>query len=694
MACKKTACSCHEHDHKETCSCHEHEHKETCSCHEHEHKENCSCHEHEHKETCSCHEHKHEHGCSRSHSHSHSHFGEGHTCACGCEHSHTLNTRGTLIKIACSLLLALLSYFIMNKVSFGIGVAVMAAGYLISSYDIIYDAAKGIFKGHFLDENFLMTVASVGAFILGEYFEALAVLILFKIGEMFEEYAEDRSRRSIEALASLKEDTARVIRDGKEETVPADEVSAGETVCVYPGERIAFDGRVIDGVSSVDTSAITGEAAPRDVFPGSDVYSGFINASARITVEVVSPASVSTVSRILKLVESASEKKSKHESFIRRFAKVYTPTVVILAILLAVLPIFFGAKPSVSIYRALSFLVVSCPCALVVSVPLAIFCGIGKASRSGILIKGGSALEVLSDAKIAVFDKTGTLTEGRFSVSEIVTGKDEDYILSLAASAEGASTHPIALSILSEAKKRGIAPERADEIREIAGTGVFARIGDKDVMVGRGSTVVGRPETLVSVTVDGREEGYILLSDTLKEGASEAISAIKRVGIERCIILTGDREESAVDVGARVGADEVRHSLLPEEKATELEKLKGELSGKGKIIFTGDGINDAPVLACADVGVSVGDFASDAAIEASDVVLLGADRGSCDIRKLEKAIKIAKKTVSIVKANVFGSIIIKVAVLALCSFGLLGMWAAIFADVGVLILAVLNSLRV
>lgn len=683
MACKKTVCSCHEHEHKKTCSCHEHEHKGTCSCHEHEHKENCSCHEH-----------KHEHGCSRSHSHSHSHSGEGHTCACGCEHSHSLNTRGTLIKIACSLLLALLAYFIMNKVSFGIGVAVMAAGYLISSYDIIYDAAKGIFKGHFLDENFLMTVASVGAFILGEYFEALAVLILFKIGEMFEEYAEDRSRRSIEALASLKEDTARVIRDGKEESVPADEVSAGETVCVYPGERIAFDGRVIDGVSSVDTSAITGESAPKDVFPGSDVYSGFINASARITVEVVSPASVSTVSRILKLVESASEKKSKHESFIRRFAKVYTPTVVILAILLAVLPIFFGVDPSVSIYRALSFLVVSCPCALVVSVPLAIFCGIGKASRSGILIKGGSALEVLSDARIAVFDKTGTLTEGRFSVSEIVTDKDEDYILSLAASAESASTHPIALSILSEAKKRGIAPERADEIREIAGTGVFARIKDKEVMVGRGSTVVGRPETLVSVTVDGREEGYILLSDTLKEGASEAISAIKRVGIERCIILTGDREESAVDVGARVGADEVRHSLLPEEKATELEKLKGELSGKGKIIFTGDGINDAPVLASADVGVSVGDFASDAAIEASDVVLLGADRGSCDIRKLEKAIKIAKKTVSIVKVNVFGSIIIKVGVLALCSFGLLGMWAAIFADVGVLILAVLNSLRV
>ena len=570
----------------------------------------------------------------------------------------------------------------------------MAAGYLISSYDIIYDAAKGLFKGHFLDENFLMTVASIGAFILGEYFEALAVLILFKIGEMFEEYAEDRSRRSIEALASLKEDTARVIREGKEESVPADEVSAGETVCVYPGERIAFDGRVIDGVSSVDTSAITGESAPRDVFPGSDVYSGFINVSARITVEVVSPASGSTVSRILKLVESASEKKSNHESFIRRFAKVYTPTVVILAILLAVLPIFFGVDPSISIYRALSFLVVSCPCALVVSVPLAIFCGIGKASRSGILIKGGSALEVLSDAKIAVFDKTGTLTEGRFSVREIVTDKGEDYILSLAASAESASTHPIALSILSEAKKRGIAPERADEIREIAGTGVFARIKDKEVMVGRGSTVVGRPETLVSVTVDGREEGYILLSDTLKEGASEAISAIKRVGIERCIILTGDREESARDVGVKVGADEVRHSLLPEEKATELEKLKGELSGKGKIIFTGDGINDAPVLACADVGVSVGDFASDAAIEASDVVLLGADRGSCDIRKLEKAIKIAKKTVSIVKVNVFGSIIIKVGVLALCSFGLLGMWAAIFADVGVLILAVLNSLRV
>lgn len=605
-----------------------------------------------------------------------------------------MNTKGTIIKIVCSVALAILSAFIMKMTNPIIGIAVMAVGYLISSYDIIYDAAKGVFKGHFLDENFLMTVASLGAFVLGEYFEALAVLILFKIGVMFEEYASERSRRSIESLASLKEDSARVIRDGEEVIVSADEVSVGETVCVYPGGRIPFDGRVIEGISSADTSAITGESAPKDIFPESEVYEGFINVSARILIKVTAPASESAVSRILKLVESASEKKSKHESFIRRFAKIYTPTVVVLALLLAFLPMAFGVDPKESVYRALSFLVVSCPCALVVSVPLAIFCGIGRASVEGILIKGGSAIEALALSRTAVLDKTGTLTEGRFSVKEIVCDGEENHLLTLAASAEAASTHPIAESLRREANARGLALKKAEKIRETAGVGVCAVIEGKIISVTKRNASEKHAGTVVSVSFDGKEEGYIVLSDTVKSGAAEAIAEAKAAGIRKCVILTGDGEASAKEVALAVGADDVKYSLLPEDKANELEILKKELSSNEKIIFAGDGINDAPVLAAADVGISVGNFASDAAIEASDIVLPGTGDDCSDIKKLGRALRIAKKTMGIIKINVFASILIKVGVLVLCSFGILGMWAAIFADVGVLILAVLNSLRV
>jgi len=595
-----------------------------------------------------------------------------------------------------SLLLAVSGLIIIKCGYAAVGIAVIGAGYLISSYDIILDAMRGLFKGHFLDENFLMTVASVGAFILGEYLEALAVLILFKIGGMFEEYAEERSRRSIEALGELKEDKANLIKDGEIITVSADEVKAGDTVCVYPGGRIAFDGVVTEGVSSADTSAITGESLQRELRPGSEVYSGFINTTSRISIKVQKPASESTVSRILKLVESASERKSHHESFIRRFAKVYTPAVVTFAVLLALLPIAFGGDARESVYRALSFLVVSCPCALVVSVPLAVFCGIGKASRSGILIKGGNALENLSRAKVAVFDKTGTLTEGHFSISKIESAIDEDTLLTYAASAESCSTHPIAVSLVSEAKKRGITLLETKDITELAGTGVKATVDKREITVGRASLSgdANAKGAGVHVYADGEEVGVIYLEDKLKDGAKQAISALKRSGISKCIILTGDSEENAVRVAGEVGADDVKFSLLPEEKASELHALRKGMDKGDKIIFTGDGINDAPVLAEADVGISVGDFASDAAIEASDVVLLGADDRACDISKLSVAIDISKKAMRIVKANVFGSIAVKLAVLALCSFGLLGMWAAIFADVGVLILAVLNSLRI
>lgn len=578
-----------------------------------------------------------------------------------------------------------------------IGVVIIAAGYLLSSHEIIVAAFKGLFKGHFLDENFLMTIASIGAFIMGEYFEALAVLVLFKIGEMFEEYAEEKSRRSINALNDLKEENALVIRGGKEVSVPTDDVEVGEEVYCYPGGRIAFDGVILEGESSLDTSAITGESLPRDVSVGSEVYSGAINLSGRIKIKVEKAASDSTVSRILKLVESANEKKSVHETFIRRFAKVYTPTVVALAVLLAVVPLFFHVEAKVSIYRALSFLVVSCPCALVVSVPLAIFCGIGKASRNGILIKGGSVLETLADAKVAAFDKTGTLTEGHFSIVSIQSsgGRSEDEIISLAASAESYSTHPIAVCIVEEGKRRGLEIIKADEISEAAGKGVRAMISGEEICVGNSGLIGERKrDGSVYVTAGGELIGKIELSDKLKSGAKEAIKSLKALGIEKCVIFTGDSEENATKIASEVGADDVKHSLLPEGKAEELEKLKAGLSKGEKVIFTGDGINDAPVLAMADIGISVGDFGSDAAIEASDVVLLSGSDKVCDIAKIGEAIKLSRKVMATVKVNVIGSIAIKLIVLGLCSFGILGMWAAIFGDVGVLILAILNSLRV
>lgn len=598
------------------------------------------------------------------------------------------------MKIAASIILAIAGVLIADKINLAFGVTLIAVGYLISSYNIIHAALKGVFKGHFLDENFLMVVASVGAFILGEYFEALAVLILFKVGEMFEEYAEERSRRSIEALSELTEESAHVIRGGEEVAIPTGEVKAGDMVYVYPGGRIAFDGVVTAGVSTADTSAITGESIPREIRPGDEVYSGFINVSARISMKVTRPACESTVSRILKLVESASERKSRHESFIRRFAKIYTPAVVAFAVLLAIVPIFFGFDAKESVYRALSFLVVSCPCALVVSVPLAIFCGIGKASRDGILIKGGSALEALSYAKVAVFDKTGTLTEGHFSISEIRSSIPEDEFLALAASAERYSTHPIAVCITEEAKKRGLTLYEASEVVEVAGKGVKALIDGREICIGN-ATLIGKERgsgAEVYVTAGGEAIGHIRLSDKVKPGAKEALSAIRNLGVKRCIIFTGDGEENALSVADEVSADEVRHSLLPEGKASALEEVKSSLEKGEKVIFTGDGINDAPVLACADVGISAGDFASDAAIEASDVILLG--NGGCDIAKLKDAIILSRRVMRTVKVNVFASILIKISVLILCSFGILGMWAAIFADVGVLILAILNSLRV
>ncbi len=673
--------------------------KEKCSCHEHkhEHHEGCGCneHKHEHHEGCGCHEHKHEHheGCGCGHSHDS-------LCGCGHDHSGGGSIRSYIIRIAISVALAVAGGLVMHLLPAfsAVGVVIIALGFLVAGYDIILSAFKSLFGLRLLDENFLMTVAAIGAFILGEYFEALAVLVLFRIGNVFEAYAEERSRKSVLALKSLTPDEVTVLREGSEITVDTESVECGEEVVLSVGERASFDAVIVDGRTTLDTAAITGESMPREAGVGDEIYSGSINLSSRIVIRVTKRSSESTVSRILRMVESASERKSHHESFIRRFAKVYTPAVVVAALLLAVVPLFFGASASESVYRALSFLVVSCPCALVISVPLAAFCGIGRASRNGILIKGGRSLELLEKANVFCFDKTGTLTEGRFSVESIECSGNENEFLSILASAESSSTHPVAVSVVNEAKARGVYVPRAESISEIAGKGTKALINGSVYLAGSAGFMEENNVTVphevsigsrVYLASDGNLIGSAVLSDKIKEGSAKTLESLKKDGAKSCIILTGDVRSSAVSVGEQIGVDEVLAELLPSEKLDMLEHLK---ECGNTVVFTGDGINDAPVLAAADVGVSIGDFGSDAAIEASDIVLLSA--GGSDIEKLYYAYKLSKRVMRTIRTNVIGSITIKILVLLLCSIGAVGMWAAILADVGVLILAILNSMRI
>lgn len=580
--------------------------------------------------------------------------------------------------------------------------------YMVVGYDVVGEAIEGICHGEVFDEDFLMFVATVGAMCIGflpgaepQFAEAVFVMLFFQVGELFEHYAEHRSRRSIRALMDIRPDAANVLRNGKIQTVSPDTIAVGETVIVKPGERVALDGEIVDGTSALNTVALTGESMPRDVRKGDQVVSGCVNISGVLTVKVQKSFGESTASKIISMVENASEKKSKSEAFITRFARVYTPIVVIVALVLAFVPPMFcgGYVEALTtwLYRALTFLVVSCPCALVISIPLSFFGGIGGASRHGILIKGASYIDALSELDTVVFDKTGTLTHGEFCVEAIHPDKiSPEQLLHLAAHVERYSTHPIAVS-LKQAFGNEADGCKVEDVEEIAGHGVRAVVNGHTVCVGNERMmdsvgaewhkchVVG---TTVHVSIDGEYAGHIVVADRIKEDAADAIAGLHAMGISNTVMLTGDRKEVGEDVARRVGIDDCHTQLLPADKLGILEQLLDKKKKNSTLAFVGDGINDAPALARADVGVAMGALGSDAAIEAADVVLMD-DKPS----KMVTAIRIARRTLGIARQNVWFAIGVKVLVLLFAAVGLATMWMAVFADVGVMVLAVLNAMR-
>jgi len=576
--------------------------------------------------------------------------------------------------------------------------------YLIIGYDILKKAFLGIIHGEVFDENFLMAIATVGAMVLGEYKEASAVMLFYQVGELFQSYAVGKSRKNISALMDIRPDYANIEKDGKLEQVDPDDVQIGTVIVVQPGEKVPIDGKVVEGSSSLNTSALTGESVPREVHVGDEIISGCVNLNGLIKIETTKEFGESTVSKILDLVENSSMKKSRSENFITRFAKYYTLAVCIAALALAVLPplvnMIMGNPAAWSkwIIRALTTLVISCPCALVISIPLSFFGGIGGASAKGILVKGSNYLEALSYTKYVVCDKTGTLTKGVFQVTEIhpVSGMTEADLLEKAAFVESYSNHPISKS-LKEAYGREIDNNRVTDAREISGHGVSAVVDGHEVAAGNvklmkkmniEAAVPASVGTEIHVAVDGKYAGYILISDVVKPNAKEAISGLKAAGVEKVVMLTGDARKVADAVGRELGVDEVRSELLPGDKVDEVEKLIAAKGEKEKLAFVGDGINDAPVLSRADIGIAMGALGSDAAIEAADIVLMDDDPA-----KIATAMKISKKTLRIVHQNIVFALVIKFACLALGAVGFVNMWWAIFADVGVMILAVLNATR-
>lgn len=575
--------------------------------------------------------------------------------------------------------------------------------YLIIGYDILKKAFLGIIHGEVFDENFLMAIATVGAMVLGEYKEASAVMLFYQIGELFQSYAVGKSRKNITALMDIRPDYANIEKDGKLEQVDPDDVQIGTVIVVQPGEKVPIDGKVVEGSSSLNTSALTGESVPREVHVGDEIISGCVNLTGLIKIETSKEFGESTVSKILDLVENSSMKKSRSENFITRFAKYYTPAVCIAALALAVLPplvnIIMGNPAAWSkwIIRALTTLVISCPCALVISIPLSFFGGIGGASAKGILVKGSNYLEALSYTKYVVCDKTGTLTKGVFQVTEIHPegGMSEADLLEKAALVESYSNHPISKS-LKEAYGKEIDNNRVTDAKEISGHGVSAVVDGHEVAAGNVKLMkqmniqaaVPTSVGTIHVVVDGKYAGYILISDVVKPNAKEAISGLKAAGVEKVVMLTGDAKKVADAVGSELGVDEVRSELLPGDKVDEVEKLIAAKGEKEKLAFVGDGINDAPVLSRADIGIAMGALGSDAAIEAADIVLMDDDPA-----KIATAMKISKKTLRIVHQNIVFALVIKFACLALGAVGFVNMWWAIFADVGVMILAVLNATR-
>ena len=572
--------------------------------------------------------------------------------------------------------------------------------YLVVGFEILKKAVRNIFRGKVFDENFLMAVATIGAFAIGEFPEAVAVMLFYQVGELFQSYAVDKSRKSIASLMDIRPDYANIEKDGKVEKVDPDEVKIGDIIIVKTGEKIPLDGVVVEGTSSLDTMALTGESVPRVVKTEDEVLSGCINKDGLLKIRVTKEFGESTVSKILDLVENASSKKSKSENFITKFAKYYTPTVVIIAVLLAFIPPIIlkdFSTFSVWLYRALSFLVVSCPCALVISIPLSFFGGIGGASKMGILIKGSNYLEALANTEIVVFDKTGTLTEGIFEVQDIYAeGIEKDELLRIVAHAENYSNHPIAKSV-KKAYNKEIDEKIIKNPQELSGKGIWAKIDEKDILVGNEKLMVEEKidfkkcdevGTILYVAIDKKYVGYVLIADKIKQDSPKTIRELKAMNIKETVMLTGDKKEVGEYVAKKLNMDKVYTELLPDGKVEKVEELLKQKSEKGKLVFVGDGINDAPVLTISDIGVAMGGLGSDAAIEAADIVIM-----TDETSKISKAINLSKKTMRIVRENIIFAIFVKIAVLLLTAFGASTMWEAVFADVGVSVIAIINALR-
>ena len=612
-----------------------------------------------------------------------------------------------LIRIAiAALLLGAVKLF---KIGGWAGTALYAASYITIGYDILRKAFRGIINHQVFDENFLMAVATVGAIALaiyektGDFAEAVSVMLFYQIGELFQSYAVGKSRRNIAALMDIRPDYANIERDGRLEQVDPDQIPAGSVIVVQPGEKVPIDGEVIEGVSSLDTAALTGESRPRDVKAGDDIISGCINLTGVLKVRTTKAFGESTVSKILELMENSSSHKSRSENFISRFARAYTPAVCCSALALAILPpvinLMMGMPGGweIWVYRALTFLVISCPCALVISIPLSFFAGLGGASKEGVLIKGSNYLEALSQTSIVVFDKTGTLTRGVFEVSGIHHNTiPEEKLIELAALAECASSHPISKS-LQKAYGREIERDRVTDIQEISGSGVIARVDGAEVAAGNGKLMkrmgvdyidCHSSGTIIHIAIDGKYAGHVVISDVEKPTSRAAIAELKKIGVKKTVMLTGDIGRVAEYMAKKLGVDQYRSDLLPADKVAEVEKLLAETGRKGKLAFVGDGINDAPVLSRADIGIAMGAMGSDAAIEAADIVLMDDDP-----MKISKAIKISRKCIGIVYQNIAFALGVKALCLILGALGIANMWAAIFADVGVMVLAVLNAIR-
>lgn len=675
---------------------------------------------HSHDDHCSCgHDHDYEHHHDHNHcscGHDHDHHGHSHGCDC-CEDGAEIDLRKTVAGVVVFLIAMVIFHIPGLFKTIDIDMAQLITYlliYLLTARDIVLNAIKNLFKGKAMDEQFLMTVSSLGAFFVGQYPEACAVMLFYMVGELFQDYAVDKSRDSITDLMDIRPDYANLLKkDGSYEKVSPDKVKIGDTIIVKPGEKVPLDGVVISGQGSIDTSSLTGESLPRETMAGDDIISGSISINGALTIKVTKEFGESTVSKILELVEHASGKKAKTERFITRFAKVYTPIVVACAVVLAIIPplvVSFALGGNIAdfaktwqpwIYRALTFLVVSCPCALVISVPLSFFAGIGAASTKGVLVKGSDYLEKISGCDTIVFDKTGTLTKGIFKVSKINSKVSDLEFLKAAVIAEIYSNHPIAKSLkdalkITDSKAYFDIEARQNEIsiEEIHGKGIKAQLDGSTILAGNKKLMdqfgiacdnAQGAATVVYVTVDGQYLGYALIEDQIKETSKETIKKLKELGVKKTVMLTGDRKEIADSIAKELGIDEVHSELLPADKVSHVEKL---LKESKTLAFVGDGVNDAPVLARADVGIAMGAMGSDAAIEAADIVLMDDNP-----KNITKAIKISRRTLSIAKQNIIFALVVKVAVLVLAAVGIATMWAAVFADVGVCVLAILNAMR-